>query len=160
MKILNKIYNKILFHGFTLMTSPLLLLLIITIIYVLLCIYFFADPIFCQGDEASVSEVNNLEEEVYDNASIVTEQTLNDLKAVLLSDIRKCEVVSREHNNLLNSLKQARQFDERNIEYEEILSSNLHHSFHKGINILRKIRITEAGIKILEPNYVSRVRKQ
>jgi hypothetical protein len=71
MKItLDKTKNKIYYYTFLLTSHSILLYLIVMIIYSLLFIYFFADPILCQGDE-TMDELfgNNLE----DNTSEVEE---------------------------------------------------------------------------------------
>jgi hypothetical protein len=55
--LLNKIKNKTLFSCFIFTLHPLLLYLIIMIIYFLLFMYFFADPILCQGLEENTTSI-------------------------------------------------------------------------------------------------------
>jgi hypothetical protein len=54
----------------------------------------------------------------------------------------------------------ARQRSERNFEIEKILCDNLDRSLLKGKLYVSKIRITETGLKILDPSYVSKMPKQ
>src|ERR1700731_1260374 len=56
--IFNKIRNNISYYAFLLTSHFILLYLIIVIIYSLLFIYFFADPILCQGNE--ITDVKEL----------------------------------------------------------------------------------------------------
>lgn len=163
---------------------PLLLYLIIMIIYLLFFIYFFADPILCQGDEISeikelvdytvsnkpVSseshcmkqenlEGNNLEASC-NTSTMSVEERLLELKTLLESDRKECQVAHYEFHYWKDSLTRARQRSERSFDLEKILCDNLDRSLNKGKLYVSKIRVTEASLKILDPNYVSKMPKQ
>jgi hypothetical protein len=52
---LKNINNKVLYYLLVLIRDPIFLLSIMTIIHIILFIYFFADPILCEGEDISVS---------------------------------------------------------------------------------------------------------
>jgi len=181
--MLNKTNNNIFYYAFLLTSHSILLYLIIMIIYLILFIYFFADPILCQADEmpevkelmdstvsskSGTSEpvANNLEgddSEVSDKSSVTSvNERLLELNTLLERDRKECQVAHYEFHYWKNSLTRARQRSEfeRNFELEKILCDNLDRSLLKGRHFVSKIRITEAGLKVLYPSYMSKMPKQ
>jgi hypothetical protein len=72
---LNQVKNKVFYYTFTLVTHPIFLLLIITIIYILLFVYFFADTVLCQGLDALANAQASSEE-----LSSASQERISELK--------------------------------------------------------------------------------
>lgn len=55
---MNKVKNKVYLHSFTITTCLTLLLLLLIIICFILFVYFFADPVLCEGISSDNSSYN------------------------------------------------------------------------------------------------------
>ena len=180
--ILNKIKNNIPFYAFFL-TSPFMLYLIIMIVYFICFIYFFADPILCQGDEVTSEEtfpLSTLAEEAKagessqepltdpeinergrqlksfsENYAQQVNEKLNALNALHNEDMNKLKSASEKYKYWNHLYLEARERSLRNIDFENVSYQRILHHLEECKHYTKKIRITEAGIKVLDPDYIS-----
>lgn len=92
---ITKVKNITLYYIFTLIRHPLFLCFIIIIIYILVFIYFFADPVLCQGSEGNLGESLNAPQSneglIYDSqasqeASALTSYEVQQQEAIALQN--------------------------------------------------------------------------
>ena len=118
-----------------LLLNMLLMNIVIIIIYIFLFIY-FADISLCDS--------TNLEE----------------LKARLVSDTNKLNEVVDEHKNYVDLFKEARNRPEKHEDIIHYLYTKASGKYYIMKYYLTKIRLTEEGIKKIEPNFVSNIKKK
>jgi hypothetical protein len=90
---MDRINNNIIYYALTFILYPLFLYLLITIIYMLMFIFFFADPILCQNIniEANTS-LQNVESFPSSSGFELVEEKLKDLK----DNIDRCKILGEK----------------------------------------------------------------
>lgn len=185
---MNKIYHKTCYYTLLVISGPIVTYIIIFIIYMLLFIY-NTDPILCMGPDAltssqqevgEASQVQEPQEPLVDpeiserlkqlkaftsnhsslNHSVQVNDKLNVLNDLYKSDIDKLELVSEKYKYWNNLYLEARKQAIRNEGFEEQSYKHILHSLKECKHYMKRIRITEAGIKKLDPNFVSPSPKQ
>lgn len=106
---LNNVKNKTLFYFFILTVHPLLLYLFIMVIYLTLFIYFFADPILCDGTY-EVGEASGIKDTLPFEAS----DRLKELKDNISTESAKYYKALDEYKAADDILRQANQRPEKN----------------------------------------------
>src|SRR5271154_540800 len=123
MNFLKNKYNRIIIRICLIVYRPILVYILMIIFYLILSLYFFADPILCQGDE--ITEVKELmdctvpsksgsaeslytkQENLEGNGSEVSDKTLgvipveeslDELNVLGESDLKECKIAHMEFN--------------------------------------------------------------
>jgi hypothetical protein len=130
--LINNLNNKL----FTcLLLNMLLMKIVIIIIYILLFIHF---------TDISLCDSTNLEE----------------LKDRLVSDTNRLNEVADEHKNYVHLFKEAQNRPEKHEDIIHYLYTKASGKYYIMKYYLTKIRLTEEGIKKMEPNFVSNIKKK
>lgn len=157
----NPIKNKVLYFILALITHPLFLSLIVTIIYSMLFIYFFADTILCQGlDE--LTSLFKVPEQVNmgDPTSQAIQERLRTLERIGLSDLEELKKARSNYIRTFNWYIEAFTRPERDNGLQHLIGHGMDYYLDETKRCLSKFRLTEAMIKTLNPSYVSHIPKQ
>ena len=129
---MNLIYNNKLF----ILLNPLLIYIVITIIYLLLFIY-FADISLCDSDSTSLEE----------------------LKANLMSETDKYYKALNKYKDVDDLLYEAKNHPEKHEDIIKYLTDQTNDKYYVTKYYLAKVSITIESIRKIEPNYVFSIKK-
>ena len=148
--ILKNINNKILYYFLILIRDPLFLFLIMIIIQVIMFIYFFADPILCQGETTDSFTSSN--ESVQD--------TIESLKTSLQSHTINFKEVYHQYINCCSLYDEAMRRTDINFDIMNGLDFAKSHALKHAIEDVTEIRIIEEKIKVIDINFKSSILKK
>jgi hypothetical protein len=132
--IKKKVINNISYYAFLLTSRSILLYLIIMIIYSVLYIYFFADPLLCEGNE-----------------------TIYDLKSNLITENHKYRVSIINYEMVMDTYKLMidRPMHERNYDAEIQFLSASRHITNDLVETFGRINSLVTRIQSIEPRFQS-----
>jgi hypothetical protein len=148
--LLNKFRNNSSYYAF-LLTSHFILYLLIIIIYFILFIYFFADPILCQGDETvGASDASG-------STYLCEGESLEELKNIFNEETVKYNEALKELDDLTEKCNEAYQAKEYNKAFHyELKSEGLADDI---CEMFYKIKDIEENIKTLDKNFQSSIKE-
>lgn len=167
---MNIIRNKLSLNAFAVISCPILLYTVIIIIYTFICIYFFIDPILCQGEISTLTESEQWVQEA-------TRESVNliDLKANLKKAVKEYDEFRIDYYQWTSIFKQVN-FSQSAKLLNEIcnrlgedrshldnlngkLADHILSKYTLLLNSVEEIRKKEIIIKNLDPNFTSSIKK-
>jgi hypothetical protein len=147
--ILDKTKNKVSYYAF-LLTSHFILYLIIMMVYLILFIYFFADPILCEGGSTDVI--------ISSNDSI--QETIESLKTSLQSSTTKFNEVYRQYNNCCSLYDEGLKRTDVSFNIINALDFAKSHALRHSVEDMAEIRIIEEKIRLMDIEFKSSISKK
>lgn len=147
---LYKIKNKTLYYLLILITRPLLLYLVIMIIYLFLFIYFFADPVLCQADDAISVSQEGAKPLLEDSGLNQQDEKLNDLKYSIEHYNALGAKANKDSQRWFELLKEAICRPERHEDIEKYLQTKVVESNVDYFEYWRKASLAQRMVEELE----------
>jgi hypothetical protein len=116
-------------------------------IYILLFIYFFADPVLCQADSLAIT-------------TQTSEKNLESLKTVLSNNTTEFNTVYQQYNNYCNLYNEGLKHSNLDFDIIAALYKAKTISLRYVEENMAKVRITEENIRLIDPSFVSAIAKQ